>query len=132
MDNKTIETLIAAARAALQNAHAPYSGFRVGAALLLGDGRIVTGCNVENASSGASTCAERTAINAAVAMGRKDITAICVIANTKGVVTPCGICRQTIIEFGRDIAVICCNQAGDHRTHSIAELLPYAFTADDL
>ncbi len=132
MDAETIDRLIIAAKAAMQNAHAPYSEFPVGAALLLSDGQIVTGCNVENASFGGTVCAERTAISAAVAMGRSDFDAICVIATTENAITPCGICRQTIIEFSRDLQVICCNRDGEHQIYSIADLLPHAFTPDVL
>ncbi|MCP5075268.1 MAG: cytidine deaminase [Rhodobacteraceae bacterium] len=132
LDSDTIARLKAAAKAAMQNAYAPYSGFPVGAAILYDGGQIISGCNVENASSGATVCAERTAINTAVAQGLEGIRAICVVGQTTDVLTPCGICRQTIIEFGRDIPVICCNRDGAHEVHSIGELLPHAFTADDL
>ncbi|MCP5074491.1 MAG: cytidine deaminase [Rhodobacteraceae bacterium] len=132
LDSETIARLKNAAKAAMQNARAPYSGFPVGAAILCENGQIVGGCNVENASSGATVCAERTAIGTAVAQGLAEVNAVCVVGQTTGVLTPCGICRQTIIEFGRDIPVICCNRAGEHEVYSIAELLPHAFTADDL
>ena len=105
MNKETESLLIKKAIAARNLAYAPYSEFNVGAALLLADGEtIITGCNVENASYGLAICAERNAICAAVAQGHKDFTAIVVAASP--LVSPCGACRQFIVEFGKDIEVV--------------------------
>lgn len=127
LNAETIATLIAAATKAKENTYVPYSKFRVGAALLMGDGSIVTGCNIENASFGATICAERTAISAAMANGKREIKAVCVTNDTETKITPCGICRQVIFEFARDVPVICCNADGEHMVLGIDELLPHAF-----
>ena len=92
-------TLLQAAAKTAKNAHAPYSKFHVGSALLLGDGSIITGCNVENASYGLTICAERNAIFAAVAQGKKKIKAVAIVADGKPMPYPCGACRQVISEF---------------------------------
>ncbi len=138
MTNKTTpgkedtNRLFAAATQVMHNAHAPYSGFTVGAALLTESGDIITGCNVENASYGATICAERSAIAAAVAQGHKNFTAICVTTAADSATPPCGICRQTLMEFNPDMTVICRSQNGEEKTYSAKALLPHAFTADDL
>jgi len=93
------ETLLAAASAAMRNAHAPYSKFRVGAAVRTEDGRIFAGCNVENASYGLTICAERNAVFAAVAAGAKRITAVAITASGPQSPFPCGACRQVLAEF---------------------------------
>ena len=105
MDSETESQLIAQALEAREKAYAPYSNFKVGAALLLDDGEsVVTGCNVENASYGLAICAERNAICAAVAEGRRKFSTIVVAATP--LASPCGACRQFIVEFGKDINVI--------------------------
>jgi cytidine deaminase len=130
--------LVAAARAAMGNAYAPYSRFAVGAALRLADGSILTGSNFENASYGLSLCAETVAIAAANAQGRlRDIVAIAVAGAPMGgprdaVVTPCGRCRQILNEAqdvaGREIPILCVSGDGEHvARHRLAELLPHAF-----
>ena len=139
--------LVAAARDAAHNAHAPYSRFAVGAAVLLDDGTIITGANVENASYGLSLCAETVAIATASAAGRlRDIVAIGVIggamdaegrASGMAPVSPCGRCRQVINEAAqmgrRDLPVYCGAAEGDAiRTYTISELLPDAFGPADL
>lgn len=130
LSKDTIQNLYEHADAAMKNAYAPYSKFHVGAAILFSDGEIITGCNVENASFGATICAERTALTTAIAQGRRDITAICVTNTTTTKITPCGICRQFIFEFDRTVPIICCNNAGNYNIHTIADLLPDAFTLD--
>lgn len=123
--------LLALARAAREQAHAPYSGFAVGAALLARDGRRFAGCNVENASYGLCNCAERTALFAAIAAGCKpgDFAAIAVIADTEAPVSPCGACRQVLSELcDGDMPVLLANLRGDTTQTSVAALLPGAFT----
>jgi len=126
------EELIRRAVEARERAYAPYSGFKVGAAVLGGTGRVYEGCNVENASYGASLCAERVALGQAVAAGEEAIEAVAVVADTKGVCTPCGICRQVLIEFGPDIDVIMANMRGEHKIVRSGDLLPYAFGPENL
>lgn len=125
-----IQTLIGEAQAAMAQAHATYSNFTVGAALLMEDGSIVRGANIENASFGATLCAERAAIASALSQGKRGIRAVAVTNATDTKITPCGICRQVIHEYGSDIPVICSNRDGDYMVHSIAALLPHAFTLD--
>lgn len=122
------QELIAQAREAREKAYAPYSNFAVGAALLAKSGRVYTGCNVENASYGLSICAERTAVFKAVSEGVRDFEAIAVVTE-KGV-TPCGACRQVLMEFGEDIQVIVADEAGVYRVFTLRELLPEAFTPE--
>ncbi|MBY8827427.1 cytidine deaminase [Hephaestia mangrovi] len=142
----TRDTLIAAARQAAANAHAPYSSFAVGAALLMTDGSIVTGCNFENASYGLSLCAETVALATANAQGRlADVVEIGVIGGRtvdgrptgSDPVGPCGRCRQVINEAaqigGRDILIHCAGAEGDTvATYRLSELLPHAFGPADL
>lgn len=125
-----IQTLIAEAQAAMREAHATYSNFTVGAALLMEDGSTVRGANIENASFGATICAERSAIASALSQGKRGIKAVAVTNATDTKITPCGICRQVLFEYGADIPVICTNQAGEHMIHTISDLLPHAFTLD--
>ena len=120
--------LLRAAKKVMKNAYAPYSKFRVGAAILLSNGKIFSGCNVENASYGMSNCAERTAIFSAVAqLGPKiDIRAVSVV-NDQGIpCSPCGACRQVIYEFGPDATIFFEGAKGPKQAH-ITELLPEGF-----
>ena len=121
-------TLLRTARTAMKKAYAPYSNFRVGAAILTKTGKVFSGCNVENASYGMTNCAERTAIFAAVAEfgPRLEVTAVAVV-NDHGVpCSPCGACRQVIYEFGPDAVVFFQGADGDKQAH-ITELLPEGF-----
>ena len=120
--------LIEAAAVASEDAYAPYSKFRVGAAILGRSGQIYSAGNMENASSGLSLCAERAAISRAVASGERQFEALAVVADTTKPVAPCGICRQNLIEFGEEIIVIMANLKGDAVMATAAELLPNAFT----
>lgn len=123
--------LIEAALAVREHAYAPYSGFRVGAALQCADGTIIVGCNVENASFGLSLCAERSAVAQAVASGRRAYTAIAVVADGERPTPPCGACRQVLIEFGCDLTVVLAGERGTDGpviTTTIGELVPRAFT----
>lgn len=126
--------LRAAARAAAGNAYAPYSKFRVGAAVLTESGKIYAGCNVENASYGLANCAERTAIFSAVAAGEKKLKLRCVVVYTptKMAAAPCGACRQVINEFGPQARVISFCQGADLIDTSLDALLPGAFGPQDL
>ena len=128
LSEKEISNLIKDAREAREKAYAPYSGFSVGAALLASSGVVYRGCNVENASFGATICAERVAIGAAVAAGERVFRAIAVTAGG-GPVTPCGICRQVMAEFSKDggFAVICDADTGRSISNPEA-LMPEAFT----
>ncbi len=121
-----IAGLVAAAEAVRRRAHAPYSNFKVGAAILDGDGEVHTGCNVENASYGLSVCAERHAVGAAVAAGSSELIAVAVVTDTTPPTTPCGACRQVLAEFG-DLTVILVNLNGEKTTTSVSRLLPEAF-----
>jgi cytidine deaminase len=128
LDDGLIHTLLKSAQSAREAAYAPYSGdFKVGAAVLTANGQIFTGCNIENASFGASMCAERVAIFAAVAAGQRRFQALAVIADTPQPVAPCGLCRQVLQEFGADCQVIRANLTGEYRVVTMAQLLPHAF-----
>src|SRR6201988_4845588 len=122
------KALLRTARSAMKKAYAPYSKFRVGAALVTTSGRIFAGCNVENASYGMTNCAERTAIFSAVAeVGPKIEIEVVAVANDHGVAcSPCGACRQVIYEFGPDATVFFQGAAGPKQAH-ITELLPEGF-----
>ena len=115
------------AKEAMANAYAPYSDFKVGAAVLTAAGDIFTGANVESASYGATLCAERAAISAAIAAGVREFSAIAVAASGTEPAYPCGICRQVIFEFGPDIRVIVGADPDHLEAYTIAELLPHGF-----
>lgn len=120
--------LIAMAKAARSWAHAPYSNFSVGAALLSSDGRAFTGCNVENSTYGLSMCAERVAIFKAVSEGAHEIARVAVVTDHDHIAPPCGCCRQMIWEFSSgNTEVILANLSGDVRKYRITDLLPEAF-----
>ena len=121
--------LIDAARAVRLRAHAPFSGFRVGAALLGADGRIVTGCNVENATYGLTVCAERVALFKALSEGHRRFTHIAVVADTAEPTPPCGACRQLLWEFGGDLEVVLGNLQRETARHRLADLFPHPFDA---
>ncbi|MCG9967052.1 cytidine deaminase [Pelotomaculum terephthalicicum JT] len=122
-----VEKLIKAASAARERAYAPYSHFKVGAAILTVEGRYYTGCNVENASYGLSCCAERVALFKAVSNGERHFEAIAVTAGTDEYCAPCGACRQVLMEFNPAMKVFMANGKGDFRMQTAAELLPAAF-----
>lgn len=125
----TITRLIATAREAQTHAHAPYSHFPVGAAVLAEDGRVFPGCNVENGSYGLTICAERNAVAAAIVAGARPV-AVAVVANTD-TITPCGACRQVLSEFSLDMPVILASARDNgHQVTSVAALLPGAFRFD--
>jgi homotetrameric cytidine deaminase len=121
--------LILEARLARDVAYAPYShDFKVGASVLTEDDEVFSGCNVENASFGATVCAERVAVFKAIAAGKRQIRAVAVIADTPEPIPPCGICRQVIAEFGPDCKIIMSNIAGDIMTTTMRDFFPGAFT----
>lgn len=125
-----VASLVLRARAARKHAYAPYSRFRVGAALLTKDGQVFTGCNVENASYGLCTCAERTALFAGIAAGcrRGEFTHLAVIGDADEPIAPCGACRQVMIELGGPkLVVIRANLRGRTEVTTAGELLPGAF-----
>ncbi|KWU55428.1 cytidine deaminase [Priestia megaterium] len=125
--------LIDEAIAASKQAHVPYSQFHVGAALLTTDGKIYRGCNIENASYGLTNCAERTAIFKAVSEGDKQFSAIAVVGDTDGPISPCGACRQVLAEFCNDhTQIILANLKGDFVITNINEILPGYFSSKDL
>lgn len=126
--------LLSAATDVRERAHAPYSDYRVGAALVTRSGRVFTGCNVENASYGLCLCAERNAIGQMIAAGERDPVALAVVTKGPRAGSPCGMCRQVLAEFAEDLPIVL-GVAGDpaaERRTSLAALLPDAFRARDL
>ncbi|MCC5910348.1 MAG: cytidine deaminase [Clostridiaceae bacterium] len=124
--------LIKKAREAQKKAYVPYSNFPVGAALLTKSDKVYTGCNIECASYGGTNCAERTAIFKAVSEGDKDIEAIAVVGVQEEYTFPCGICRQVIVEYGKDIKLIIGKNENEYKVFTIDELLPHSFSPEDL
>ena len=126
------EELIELAQEAMRHAYAPYSGFRVGAALLCADGSVYQGCNIENAAYSPTNCAERTAFFKAVYDGHRDFTALAVCGGKNGVITdfcpPCGVCRQVMGEFCKeDFLIYIAGPDGQYRTRTLSQLLPDSF-----
>ena len=132
----TPEKLISLAVEAMDKAYAPYSGCKVGAALLCSDGTVYTGCNIENAAYSPTNCAERTAIFKAVSEGRRDFTAIAVCGGRDGKITgpfpPCGVCRQVLREFCKDDFPVYLAHKDGCKTLTLDDLLPYSFGEDSL
>jgi cytidine deaminase len=127
-----IRELVRLARQGRRRARAPYSGFKVGAALLTRGGEIVTGCNVENASFGLTVCAERVAVLKAVSEGMTAFRAMAIVADSPRLASPCGPCRQLLWELCGDITIHMENLRGRSRSLRLAELLPYPFDDRDL
>jgi cytidine deaminase len=121
------DRLVAAARAARENAVAGFSGFKVGAALETADGSIITGCNVENATYGLTICAERVAMFKALSEGHRVFTSVAVVADTADPTPPCGACRQILWEFCGDIEIILVNPRGKTETYQLKDLFPKPF-----
>ncbi|SFG27429.1 cytidine deaminase [Lachnospiraceae bacterium C7] len=119
---------------AKENSYSPYSHFRVGAALLTKDGHVFTGCNIENAGLTATNCAERTAIFKAISEGYKDFEAIAICGDADDYLYPCGVCRQVMVEFCdlNNFKVILVNTEDDYKEFSLGELMPGAFTPNEL
>ena len=126
------DALIAAARAAREHAHAPYSNFRVGAALRAASGRIFTGCNVESATYGLTICAERAVVFKAVSEGERGFSALAVVTDSGTLTPPCGACRQILWEFCGDAEVILANLKGDVEVHRMSVLFPRPFDSSCL
>ena len=124
---ETWRDLTAAARSASAHAYARYSGYPVGAAVLAADGRMFAGCNVENASYGLTVCAERTAIFNAVSAGAREIVALALYTPTATPATPCGACRQVLLEFARAAPVLCVCDGPEKELTTTTELLPKGF-----
>jgi cytidine deaminase len=126
-----VSDLVARAREAMRNAYAPYSQFRVGAAIEAADGRVFVGCNVESASYGLTICAERMALGAAVAAGARALRRVAVTTEVDPPAAPCGACRQLLAEFGLNLDVIAAGPTSERRW-TLAALLPDAFTKESL
>ena len=138
MDKGQIQELISAAMVQLEKAYAPYSHFKVGAALLTKEGRIYTGCNIENAAYTPTTCGERTAFFKAVSAGARPFRAICIVGGMDGVPTdytaPCGVCRQVMMEFcsPEEFEIILASGAEDYQVYKLKDLLPRGFGPGNL
>lgn len=126
----TNNELLSIADKAMENAYAPYSDFKVGAALLCKDGTVFTGCNIENATYGATNCAERTAIFKAVSEGQRDFEAIAIVSSGGGETFPCGICRQVMAEFAPELKIILRDEKNTEHIYTLMELLPKSFSLD--
>lgn len=131
MLDMTDKELLEIAGKAMENAYAPYSKFKVGAALLCADGTVFTGCNIENASYGAANCAERTAVFKAVSEGYKDFSAIAIVSSSGEETFPCGICRQVLAEFAPNIRVILSNMENTPISYKFQEIMPYIFSLNN-
>ncbi|MCM1124194.1 MAG: cytidine deaminase [Eubacterium sp.] len=136
---KTIQELINAAVVARRNSYSPYSHYQVGAALLSGDGQVVTGCNIENAAYGPTNCAERTVFFKAVSEGVRDFRAIAIVGSPAGdeltqYAYPCGVCRQVMREFcdPSSFQIIVARSQEDYQIMTLSELLPESFGPDNL
>ncbi|MEA3475698.1 MAG: cytidine deaminase [Candidatus Cloacimonadota bacterium] len=130
MDRKIIQELILSAKKVSQNSYSPYSNYKVGAALLTKSGKILTGTNIENASFPAGICAERVAIFKAISEGFKDFKALAIYAEGKHLPYPCGICRQVIAEFSKDLPIVIAKSEKEYMIKNISELLPSSFSFD--
>lgn len=120
--------LLDTAKKTMEHAYAPYSDFKVGAALLCTDGTVYTGCNIENASYGVCNCAERTAVFKAVSEGRRDFSAIAIVSSAGGETFPCGVCRQVLAEFSPNIRVVLQKKDNSAVSYKFEELMPHIFS----
>ncbi len=119
------------AKEASEKAYAPYSRFAVGAALECANGKVFTGCNIENAALGSTICAERVAIGKAVSEGERNFVRIAIYGEGKEYCMPCGTCRQVLAEFAKDMEVLCARATGGYVSYRLKELLPHAFVLRD-
>lgn len=123
----TDRELLNLAKGASESAYAPYSRFKVGAALECEDGRVFTGCNVENSALGSTMCAERVAIYKAISEGEKRFTRIAIYGESEDYCMPCGSCRQVLTEFARDMEVLCARASGGYVSYRLSQLMPHPF-----
>ncbi len=128
----TADDLVQMALGARANAYAPYSNFKVGAALLASGGKVFTGCNVENSTYGLTVCAERVALWKAISEGEREFSAVAVVTESEHPASPCGACRQLLWEFCGDVEVILANTQGRRESRRVAELLPHPFDRSQL
>ena len=128
----TNQELIKKAFEARENSYSPYSHYKVGAALLTEDGKVYLGTNVENCGYSPSNCAERSAFFSAVSNGERKFAKIAVVGSSDGIAYPCGICRQVIVELAPNIEIICAKDENNFEVLTIQDLLPHAFTPDDV
>lgn len=126
--------LVKQAQEAKKYSYSPYSGFRVGAALLAKSGNVYTGCNVENAAFSPTNCAERTAVFKAISEGEREFLAIAIAGDGEGFLPPCGVCRQVLLEFcdKGSFLVLMAGERGDYRKMTLQELLPFSFSGEDM
>lgn len=124
--------LIKIAMEAREKSYSPYSDFKVGAAVYTTSGKIFTGCNIESASYTPTICAERVAVSKSVSEGYRDIEKIAIVGSDTKISFPCGVCRQFMLEFGKDIKVICAKNIDSYETYTLEELLPKSFGPEDL
>ena len=123
--------LLTLAKQASENAYAPYSRFQVGAALECLDGRVFTGCNVENSALGSTMCAERVAIYKAISEGETNFYRIAIYGESEDYCMPCGACRQVMSEFSQDMEVLCARASGGYVSYKLRELMPHPFKLGD-
>lgn len=128
----TNEELIKKALEAKKNSYSPYSNFKVGAALLTKDGKVYLGTNVENCGYTPTNCAERSAIFSAISNGERSFLKLAIVGDSDGITYPCGVCRQVIVELAPNIEIICAKDEKTYEILSIKDLLPHAFTPNDL
>lgn len=133
IDNSEIEKMIDMAKEARERAYARYSHFRVGACLKAASGKYYLGCNIENASYTPTVCAERTAVFKAVFEGEREFSAIAIISDSTNYTSPCGVCRQVLAEFcNKNMPVILANKTGEYKCYTLGDLIPLAFTSEDM
>jgi cytidine deaminase len=126
------KSLIKIAMEAREKSYSPYSNFKVGAAVYTKSGKIFTGCNIESASYTPTICAERVALSKCISEGNTDIEKIAVVGSENSISFPCGVCRQFILEFGRDIKIICAKNYNSYEVYTIGDLLPNGFGPESL
>ncbi|MBE7074832.1 MAG: cytidine deaminase [Clostridiales bacterium] len=126
------EELIKQALIARENSYSPYSNYKVGAALLTKPGKVYLGTNVENCGYSPCNCAERSALFSAISNGERDFEKIAIVGSSNGIAYPCGVCRQVIVELAPNIEIICAKDENNYEVLKINDLLPHAFTPNDI